>query len=69
MIRFDLGIYQERAVLSAVQDYQSIAEIRCRKTGKEILCEIVHSEYDLALTENEFCNYVLSLSVSMEGAS
>lgn len=69
MIRFDLSIYRENAVLSAIQDYRSIADIRCQKTKKEMLCEIVHSEYDPALTEKEFCNYVIALTVSMEGAS
>lgn len=69
MIRFDLSIYQESAVLSAIQDYRSIADIRCEKTHNEMLCEIVRSEYDPGLTEKEFCNYVISLTVSMEGAS
>ena len=77
MIAFDLSLYSEDAVLRAIQDYKGIAEIEYKATQKnpgldnnaekQIECVISHSMYDIETTRLEFCNYVLSLTISMGG--
>ena len=64
-IEFDPFLYSEKAVKKAIEDYRNIAEITysCKNT---IQCELSNSIYDIRLTEHEFVNYVLLLSVSMK---
>ena len=64
MIRFDLELYQETAVLQGIQDYQDIAIIHPQVHDRFIDCRITESQYDMDLTEKEFSNYVLCLTVA-----
>ena len=67
-IEFDNQLYSGAAVKQAILDYGDIAQITCIPTDHSIQCTIVKSAYDMVLTKMEFCNYVLSLSVSMDGS-
>ncbi len=67
MIQFDTSLYSADAVLKAIEDYKDIASISCIKSHNKMICSIEHSEYDLDLTAHEFSNYVLGLTVSMNG--
>ena len=68
MIMFDTSLYQEKAVMQAMNDYREIADFRCRKTEKGIGCALERSKYDPEITCREFSNYVLCLSVGLNGA-
>ena len=67
MIKFDTGIYQAKAIQQAIRDYRGIAEISMRMREKEIECLFETTQYDLDITIKEFYNYVLCLTVSMNG--
>ena len=67
-IEFDSQLYSGAAVRQAILDYGDIAQIICTPTDHGMQCTIVKSAYDMILTKLEFCNYVLSLSVSMDGS-
>ena len=66
-IEFDKQLYSDAAVKQAIRDYKDIAQIICSSTKQGVQCTIVKSAYDMLLTKLEFCNYVLSLSVTMDG--
>ncbi len=66
-IEFDEQLYSVAAIKQAICDYREIAEIVCEPMVSSIKCIITKSSYDMELTKLEFCNYVLSLSVSMDG--
>ena len=68
MIMFDTSLYQEKAVMQAVEDYREIAGFRCWKTEKGIGCSLERNKYDPEITCKEFSNYVLCLSIGMNGA-
>ena len=67
MMEFDLDLYSEEAILRAINDYRGIAEIESRREKSSIFCRFVHTQHSLELTMNEFENYVLELTVGMEG--
>ena len=65
MITFDLSLYSSQAIKQAISDYQNIAQIRSHQTDTGVECYLEKAKYDLKLTEMEFSNYVLCLTVSM----
>ena len=67
MIRFDASLYNRGAVMQAVEDYREIAEIAVRDRDGFCECELLRSQAEKELVELEFGNYVLNLSVMMEG--
>lgn len=68
MISFDSSIYKAEAVQQACIDYHELVDIRYKQKGKMIFCELHHPKGDEKLIADEFCNYVLNLSVLMGGA-
>lgn len=68
MISFDTSIYKAEAVKQACADYRELADIRYRQKGGKIFCELRHPKGNEELIADEFCNYVLNLSVLMGGA-
>lgn len=68
-IDFDKQLYHEEAVRQAIADYREIAHVIFQPTMTGFRCSFLESKYDLQLTRLEFCNYVLSLSVAMDGNS
>lgn len=67
MIEFDTSLYTEEAVIQAVKDYTEIADIGIKKIDGRVLCSLRKTKHDPELVLMEFQNYVLNLSVSMEG--
>lgn len=66
-IEFDNELYSAEAIEQATFDYKDIAFITSKPTVSGIQCVIEKSAYDIELTKLEFCNYVLTLSVSIDG--
>ena len=69
MISFDKQIYCNAAVIQACEDYRQLADIRYFENKTQILCEINNPQADPELITNEFCNYVLNLTVMMGGTT
>lgn len=69
MIEFDLSIYDERAVVKAIIDFQEIAFFRITSKNNEI-CSVecmkvfckTNSKKEIMM---EFFNYILDLSIAM----
>ena len=66
-IRFDTSIYSPAAIEKAIRDYQHIVSIKAKRSGKHIVCELSNCVYSEDVTQMEFSNYVLNLTVSMNG--
>ena len=69
MISFDSSIYQKKAMIQACSDYRELADIRCVERDGKVLCELRNPKGDEELIADEFCNYVLNLSVLMGGTA
>ncbi len=67
MISFDAALYNLKALEQAVRDYTKIAKIRIHDRGDKYECEILQTQVEPELLIHEFSNYVLDLSVMMEG--
>ena len=66
-LRFDTSIYLPTAIDKAILDYQQIASIKAIRSGNHIVCELSGCVYPEDITQMEFSNYVLNLTVSMNG--
>ena len=69
MISFDSSIYRKEAVRQACSDYRELADIRIIEEPGSFLCDIRNPQADPDLISDEFCNYVLNLTIMMGGAS
>ncbi|MBR3494242.1 MAG: HxsD-like protein [Clostridia bacterium] len=69
MIEFDTSLYAPEAVRKAIQDYSGLARITLEEEGGVCRCRFSRCRYPLRLTQLEFANYVLNLTVSMRGAA
>ena len=68
MISFDKSIYSKAAIFQACDDYKELAKIKTIEGDNHVICEIVCQQNVAELIRNEFCNYVLNLTVMMGGA-
>ena len=59
---FDLDIYPERCILSAIEAYKEIAFIDMKKRDGKVFCSVSSSIYDEEETSGEFSNYILALT-------
>lgn len=69
MISFDSLIYKKEAVIQACSDYRELADIRCAERDGILFCELHNPRGDEELIADEFCNYILNLSVMMGGTA
>lgn len=68
-MEFDLTLYSEEAIHRAIQAFAEIASIDGSRKGEKYLCRICSSKLDPELTGLEFANYVLDMTLMMEGNS
>lgn len=68
MISFDKSIYSKVAILQACNDYKELARFSIFEDDNHVLCEMVCQQSETELIRNEFCNYVLNLTVMIGGA-
>lgn len=67
MIAFDKEIYKKKAIEKAIVDYSHITQIHCIETEKNYECQVTSPRTDIQIIQHEFSNYVLNLTVAMNG--
>lgn len=67
-IIFDLDIYDYNSICKGIEDYTKIAQINLTCTVQECICTFNNCMYELSLTQNEFENYVLGLTIKKQAS-
>lgn len=67
MIEFDKLIYLKSALEQACKDYSQLAVIQLFESEKKYICKVEKPQGNLELIQDEFCNYVLNMTVMMGG--
>ena len=61
MIRLDLELYPLEVIKVAAEEYSSIANVSFTEEDGFCKCSFSECRYGEALTEKEFCNYLIDL--------